>query len=74
MTKDLETRLRIASQYISFIIPAYNAEKYIETCVNSILDIKYDDIELIVVNDGSTDKTAAILSNIKEYPLRETTV
>lgn len=55
-----------AHKKISFIIPAYNAEKYIETCVHSILDIKYDDIELIVVNDGSTDKTAAILSNIKD--------
>lgn len=45
---------------ISIIIPAYNAEKYIENCINSILNQDFDDYEIILVNDGSTDKTAKL--------------
>lgn len=42
---------------ISFIVPAYNVESYIEKCVNSILLQSYKNIEIIIVNDGSTDGT-----------------
>ena len=48
---------------ISIIIPAYNAEKYIERSINSVLNQSYPDIELIVVNDGSTDRTSKILES-----------
>lgn len=41
----------------SIIIPAYNAEDYIEKTINSILHQDYSDYEVIVVNDGSTDST-----------------
>ena len=46
---------------ISIIITAYNAEKTIEKCLNSILDTKYNDYEIILVNDGSTDNTDGIV-------------
>lgn len=46
---------------VSLIIPCYNAEKYIERCVKSILQQTYKNIQLIIVNDGSTDKTKQIL-------------
>ncbi len=49
------------SETISIIIPCYNAENYIEKCVESILSGSYTDIELIIVNDGSTDGTAGRL-------------
>lgn len=42
---------------ISFIVPVYNGEKTIEKCISSICEIKKKDIEIIVVNDGSTDTT-----------------
>lgn len=45
---------------ISIIIPAYNSEKYIEECLNSILHQEYTNWEAVVVNDGSTDNTAKI--------------
>jgi len=48
---------------ISVIIPAYNAESYIEDTINSVLSQEYKNYEIIVVNDGSTDNTLAKLSN-----------
>lgn len=46
----------------SIIIPAYNAEMYIERCINSVLMNNYNSYEVIVVNDGSKDNTANIIS------------
>ena len=55
---------------ISVIVPVYNVEKYIEACIESIVCQSYKDYELIVIDDGSPDKSAGIAENI----LRETTV
>lgn len=45
----------------SIIIPAYNAEKYIARCIQSIINQNYKDLEMIIVNDGSNDLTLEIL-------------
>ena len=45
---------------ISIIIPAYNAGKYIEKCIQSIINQDFRDFEVIIVNDGSKDDTKAI--------------
>lgn len=45
---------------ISVIVPVYNVERYLEECLNSIQDQTYTDIEVILVNDGSTDGSQAI--------------
>lgn len=45
---------------VSVIIPAYNVEKYIRKCVESIITQSYNNIEIIIVNDGSSDNTATI--------------
>lgn len=53
---------------ISVIVPAYNVEAYIADCLESILSQSYADLEIIVVNDGSTDRTLDI---IEEYASKD---
>ncbi len=47
---------------VSVIIPAYNCEQYIEQAVKSVLEQTYNDYEVIVIDDGSTDKTKQVLT------------
>lgn len=54
---------------LSVIVPCYNVEKYLNACVDSILQAKIDDMEIILVNDGSKDNTLEIcLDYKKKYP------
>ena len=48
---------------ISVVVPIYNAEKYIRRCVDSILSQTYKNLEVILVDDGSTDETPGILDD-----------
>lgn len=54
---------------ISIVMPVYNVEKYVENCIESILDQTYTNWELIIVDDGSTDNSISICKNIlDDYP------
>jgi glycosyltransferase involved in cell wall biosynthesis len=55
---------------VSVLMPAYNADRYILQSVQSILAQTFEDFELIVVNDASTDRTLDILSSIRDLRLR----
>lgn len=48
-------------QLISVIIPVYNSEQYISSCLDSIINQTYQNLEIIVVNDGSTDNSLKLL-------------
>ena len=53
---------------ISIIIPVYNVEKYLERCVNSLVNQTFKEIEILLVNDGSTDNSGALCDEFaKKY-------
>jgi alpha-1,3-rhamnosyltransferase len=49
---------------VSVLIPCYNHENYVEYAINSVLNQTYKNIELIVINDGSTDNSHCIIENL----------
>ena len=51
---------------LSIIVPVYNGEETIEKCINSILNSTYKNFEILVINDGSTDKTTGILKKFED--------
>ena len=59
------------SKTISVIIPVYNAEKYIDRCIHSILYQTFTDFELILINDGSKDSSGTIC---EQYALKDSRI
>ena len=55
---------------ISVIVPIYNVERYLDECLNSIQNQSYKDIEVILVNDGSTDSSKTICERYCEEDSR----
>lgn len=55
---------------LSIVIPAYNSEKYIGRCINSVLCSTFSNFEIVIVDDGSTDKTAQIINSYRDERVR----
>lgn len=55
---------------ISVIVPCYNVAPYLERCVNSLTAQTYSDLEIILVDDGSTDRTGEVCDRLIEYDSR----
>ena len=55
---------------ISFVIPVYNAEKYLEMCLDSVVNQTMEDIEIICINDGSSDSSLDILNKFRNKDYR----
>ncbi len=56
--------------FISVVVPMYNVEKYIRTCLDSILAQTFDDFEVICVDDGCSDNTVAIVESYTDRRIR----
>ena len=54
------------SKKVSIIVPVYNAEKFIDKCIQSLINQTYQNWELIIVNDASTDDSETIIKNFAE--------
>lgn len=55
----------MAQPHVSVIIPVFNEERYLAEAIQSVLDQDYDDLEVIVVDDGSTDRSADVARQFK---------
>jgi len=62
--------LTIPSPVISVVMPLYNAAPYVADAVESVLQQQFHDFELVIVNDGSTDQSARIVSAIQDPRIR----
>lgn len=60
----------ISDKLISIIVPVYNVEKYLKKCVYSILNQSYKNLEVILVNDGSTDNSGKICDELSREDSR----
>lgn len=56
---------------ISFVIPCYNSERYIRRCLDSLIKIKSNDIEIIVIDDGSSDNSVKIVDELSKNSDKE---
>ena len=54
------------SALVSVIVPAYNVERFLPRCIESLLKQSYSNLEIIIVDDGSTDKTGDIAEGYAE--------
>ena len=54
-----------ASRQVSVIVPVYNTEKYLRRCLESLVHQTLKDLEILVVDDGSTDHSPEILSEFE---------
>lgn len=67
-------RPAVTDPELSVVVPAYNVSRYIDECLRSVLDQTFESIEVIVVDDGSTDDTLAKVRKIAARDLRVTVI
>ena len=62
--------MKMKNKLISVIIPAFNVEKYLSQCIDSIRFQTYDNLDILIIDDGSTDKTGTICDEYRKIDSR----
>lgn len=60
----------LTSDLVTIVIPVYNGEKYLHCCIDSVISQTYDQLEIFIINDGSTDNSLTIAENYSDSRLR----
>jgi len=68
-SKSIENHLK-NHPLVSIITPTYNHEKFIGSCIESVLKQTYENWEMIIIDDGSTDNTRAIIAQYNDYRIK----
>ena len=55
---------------VSIVVPIYNAEKYLENCIYSIINQTFIDMQILLIDDGSTDRSGEICDNYAQWDTR----
>ena len=55
---------------ISVIVPIYNASKFLDKCLKSLINQTYKDLEIILINDGSTDNSLEICQSFEDERIK----
>ncbi len=55
---------------VSIIVPIYNSEKYLKKCIDSLIDQTHNNIEILLINDGSTDNSEKIIKKYKDKRIK----
>ena len=61
---------KLRSNLISIIIPVYNVKEYVTRCIDSVLKQTYSNLEVLIIDDGSTDGSAEICDRLAESDTR----
>jgi glycosyltransferase involved in cell wall biosynthesis len=63
-------KVQLMNELISVVVPVYNAEKYLYKCIESILKQTHSNLELIIIDDNSTDNSTSVINRIKDPRVR----
>ena len=67
--KEFDNNDGIDTLLLTVVVPVYNTEKYIAECLDSIYDARIDNMEILVINDGSTDNSEKVIKEyVEKYP------
>lgn len=61
---------QVYKQQISVIVPVYNAERWLKRCIDSILNQTYTNLEILLIDDGSTDASAQVCDEYESKDVR----
>ncbi len=60
----------MSNSLISVVIPAYNHEKFVGAAIESVLEQSYQNFEIVIIDDGSTDQTAKVVQSYKDSRIK----